>query len=94
MKPRRKQHQSHNNKAGHDTYRVKETLIPSIILENEIVGSVEGKICNVNGLLYTYYDSILYKYTHTATTTQNIQYFLSIFILLTLKPLFIAIMVN
>lgn len=41
VKPRRKQHQSHNNKAGHDTYR-KETLIPSI-LENEIVAPVEGK---------------------------------------------------
>lgn len=41
--PRRKQHLSHNNKAGHDTHRVKETLIPSIILENEIGGSVEGK---------------------------------------------------
>ncbi|KAG4080629.1 hypothetical protein HA402_013159 [Bradysia odoriphaga] len=41
VKPRRKQHQSHNNKAGHDTYRGKETLISSTGLENEIVGSVE-----------------------------------------------------
>lgn len=43
VKPRRKQHQSHNNKGGHDISRVKETLLPNLIQENEIVGSVEGK---------------------------------------------------
>lgn len=43
VKPRRKQHQSHNTKGGHDTSRIKETLIPNLIQENEIVGSVEGK---------------------------------------------------
>lgn len=79
VKPRRKQHQSHNNKAGHDTYRVKETLIPSIILENEIVGSVEGKTTKnvfvyysihhivpyTNRYLY-YYPSILFiLWTHS-----------------------------
>lgn len=39
MKPRRKQHQSHNNKGGHETStRVKDTFTPNL-QENEIVGA-------------------------------------------------------
>lgn len=51
-KPRRKQHSGHNSKTGHDTSRIKETLIPNLIQDNEIVGSVEGKVFrNENGYL-------------------------------------------
>lgn len=39
QKPRRKQHQSHNHKGGHDTSsRAKEILLPNL-QENEIVGA-------------------------------------------------------
>lgn len=42
VKPRRKQHQSHNHK-GHDTSnRVKEILLPNNLQENEIVGAAAG----------------------------------------------------